>query len=123
MTPSIAIIGASNDSNKFGHKAVKAYVDKGWTVYPVNPKESDVLGTRCYASILTVPTVPNVVSLYIPPAVVLNVLDDIARKGVKKVYFNPGTESAPAIAKARSLGLEPMAACSIRAIGYDPNTL
>ncbi|MBI4360596.1 CoA-binding protein [Candidatus Micrarchaeota archaeon] len=121
--PSIAIIGASNHPDKFGYKAVKAYLDKGWTVYPVNPKESDILGTRCYSTIQTVPGVPDFASLYIPPAVALNVLEDIARKGVKKVYFNPGTESGPALSKAKSLGLEPIAACSIRAIGYDPNVL
>lgn len=121
--PSIAIIGASNHPEKFSHKAVKAYLDKGWTVYPVNPKESEILGTRCYSSIQTVPVTPDFVSLYVPPEIVLNVLEDIAKKGVKKVYFNPGTESGANLSKAKSLGLEAIRACSIRAIGCDPDKL
>ena len=38
--PTIAILGASTDRNKFGNKAVRAFLRQGYTVYPVNPKET-----------------------------------------------------------------------------------
>lgn len=34
----IAIVGASADRAKFGNKAVRAYAEEGWEVWPVNPK-------------------------------------------------------------------------------------
>src|SRR5215510_9358896 len=35
----VAIIGASNNRAKFGNKAVRAFVQQGCMVYPVNPNE------------------------------------------------------------------------------------
>ncbi|MBI5225652.1 CoA-binding protein [Candidatus Micrarchaeota archaeon] len=121
--PSIAIIGASYDRNKFGNKAVRAYNHRGWTVFPVSLKESSIEHIPAYHSVLDIDSVPNYASLYIPPAAVLDVLGQIAKKGIRLVYFNPGTESPAALEKARDLGLEPIVACSIRAIGVDPDTL
>jgi len=121
--PTIAIIGASNDRQKFGNKAVRAYNQRGWTVFPINLHENSVEHIPAYKSVLDIERVPNYASLYVPPAAVLDVLEEIAEKGIKAVYFNPGTESDAALLKARKLGLEPIVACSIRAIGVDPDTL
>ncbi len=121
--PSIAIIGASNDRKKFGNKAVRAYNQRGWTVFPVSLKESSIEHIPAYKSVLDIGSVPNYASLYVPPAAVMDVLEEIAQKGIRAVYFNPGTESDAALMKARKLGLESIVACSIRAIGVDPDTL
>ncbi len=117
--PSIAVIGASADRKKFGNKCVRAYAQAGWTVYPINPKEKQIEGLQCFNSILQAPKA-DVASLYLPPQLLFPILDEIAKAGVKKVYFNPGTESPQVLEKARSLGLEALVACSIRAIGADP---
>jgi uncharacterized protein len=63
------------------------------------------------------------VALYVPPKVGLMVIEDIAKKGVKELYFNPGTESDELIEKAQKLGLKPIQACSILAIGLKPDDL
>ena len=36
--PTVAILGASADRSKFGNKAVRAFLARGYMVYPVNPK-------------------------------------------------------------------------------------
>ena len=119
--PSIAVIGASQDRSKYGNKAVRAYFQQKWEVYPVNPKDLEIEGVKCFPSILDLPETPDYASLYLPPHIAVKVLDDIAKKGVKKVYFNPGTESQEGIEKAKNLGLEPLLKCSIRAIGANPD--
>jgi acyl-CoA synthetase (NDP forming) len=116
----IAIIGASRDRSKYGNKAVRAYVAQGKTVYPVNPRESEIEGIPAYRSILDIPGQVDVASLYLPPAVGMTVLEEIARKGVKRLLINPGAESDELLAKATSLGLDWSVACSILAIGREP---
>jgi uncharacterized protein len=59
-------------------------------------------------------------TIYVPPDVGLAIVDDLARKGVTKVWFNPGSESAALVARAKALGLAPVEACSIVAIGDSP---
>jgi predicted CoA-binding protein len=116
----VAIIGASNARDKFGNKAVRAYLRQGWTVYPVNPNEKEVEGLPAYASITDIPGPVDRASLYLPPHVGLGVLEGIKRKGVKELYVNPGAESDEVFAKAERLGLETIFACSIVEIGERP---
>jgi len=117
---SVAVIGASNDRSKYGNKAVRAYLLNGFRVYPVNPKEKTIEGLDVYKSILDIQEEVDRASLYVPPKVGLKVIEEIAEKGVKELYFNPGTESDELVAKARKLGLNPILACSILAVGMDP---
>jgi len=117
---SVAVIGASTDRSKFGNKAVRAYAQRGFTVWPVNPKEPAVEGTPAFASIADVPGRPNLVSVYLPPPVVLKVLPAIAAKGCDELWLNPGTESTEVLAEAERLGLNVVQACSIVAVGVSP---
>jgi len=123
MNKSIAIIGASNNPEKFGNKAVKAYLKKGYKVYPVNPKEEKIEGLKAYKSILDIKDPIDRVSIYLPPNITVKVLDEIAKKGADEIFLNPGSESEEVFDKAEKLGLEPMVACSIVSVGLNPENL
>jgi predicted CoA-binding protein len=120
---SVVILGASGDRAKFGNKAVRAFRQQGWTIYPVNPKESEIEGLPCFRSITEVPVRPQMVSVYLPPPVLLKVLPDIAAKGCDVLWLNPGTESDAVLAEAERLGLNVVQACSIVGIGVSPSGL
>ncbi len=119
----IAIIGASNDRQKFGNKAVRAFLQQGYTVFPVNPKETTVEGLAAFKSIRDVPVRPQMISVYLPPAILLNVLPDIAARECDELWLNPGTESDAALAEAERLGLNVIQACSIVGVGVSPGRL
>jgi hypothetical protein len=119
----VAILGASADRQKFGNKAVRAFHQQGWTVYPVNPKETEIEGLVCYRSIAEVPVRPQMISVYLPPLVLLKLLPDIAARGCDELWLNPGTESNDVLAAAERLGLNVVQACSILGIGVSPATL
>jgi uncharacterized protein len=110
--PTVAIIGASADKSKFSNKAIHAHLRAGYEVYPVNPKEETIEGLKCYKSVIEIPVALDRVSLYLPPAVGVKILDDIAKKGCKELWINPGAESPELIQKAQTLGLNPIFACS-----------
>jgi predicted CoA-binding protein len=119
--PTVAVIGASNDRSKYGNKAVRAFRHQGWEVYPVNPGLADVEGIRAYPDLDSVPLDRlDRVSLYVPPRVGLGIIDDVARKTVGEVWLNPGSESPELVARAESLGLNVIQACSILGIGENP---
>jgi len=117
----VAIIGASNDQRKFGNKAVRAFLQQGFTVYPVNPNEADVEGLAAYKSIRDLPVRPFMISVYVPPPVLLKLLPDIAAKGCDELWLNPGTESDEVLAEAERLKLNVVQACSIVGIGVSPS--
>lgn len=120
---SIAILGASADRSKYGNKAVRAYLQQGYTVYPINPKESQIEGLRVYRSALDLPERPGRVSVYLPPAVLQTVLDDVAARGCDELWLNPGSESDAVLARAAALGLNVFQACSIVDVGVNPHAM
>ncbi|HSL21676.1 MAG TPA: CoA-binding protein [Vicinamibacterales bacterium] len=120
MPKTVAVVGASSNRGKFGNKAFRAFRQKGYTVIPVNPNEREVEGTRTVASVLDIAGDLDMVTVYVPPDVGVRIMNDVAKKGVKELWLNPGADDDAVIARARELGLEPIVACSIVGIGENP---
>lgn len=119
--PTIAIVGASTDRSKYGNKAVRAFVEGGWTVYPVNPKAETVEGMPAFKSLAEAPEPIDRISLYVPPTVGLRMIEDIAAKKPGELFLNPGSESDELVEAAKAHGLNPIQACSIVNIGLRPD--
>ena len=47
----VAVIGASADSTKYGNKAVRAFKQQGYQVFPVNPKATEIEGLPVFPNI------------------------------------------------------------------------
>lgn len=106
---SIAVIGASDDPRKFGHKVYAAYLRRGMTAYPVNPNALTVLGNPAYPDLRSLPEAPEAVSIITPPAVTERVMEDVIASGARHVWMQPGAESPAAIERARQAGLSVIA--------------
>ena len=119
----IAILGASNDRRKFGNKAVRAFLQQGYEVFPVNPRESTIEGLPVFSSLRDVPVRPQLISVYLPPAILLTVLPELAAKGCDELWLNPGTESDAVLTECGRLGLNVVQACSIVGVGMDAEAL
>jgi predicted CoA-binding protein len=123
MPKVVAVVGASNNRGKFGNRAVRAMLASGYTVIPINPHESEVEGLRAYASVLDVPGPIDSASFYVPPEIGERVIEEVARKQIPEVWLNPGADSDALVARARSLSVKPIIACSIMALGQNPYAL
>ena len=123
--PTVAILGASADRSKFGNKAVRAFLARGYTVYPVNPKGGEIEGLAAFASLAAIPADIQLdrISVYLPPAIGLKTLPEIAVRKPSEVWLNPGSESDELVAAAEKQGLNVIQACSIVAVGMSPHDL
>lgn len=119
----IVILGASNDRNKFGNKAVRAFRQQGCEVFPVNPRTETIEGLRVFPSIAEVPVRPQMVSVYVPSEILLPLLPAIAAKGCDELWLNPGAASEAVLAECARLGLNVIQACSIVGVGVSPESL
>lgn len=118
--PAVAVIGASADRAKYGNISVRAHLQQGYDVYPVNPKGGEIEGLPVYAKVGDIPVSLDRVTVYLPPAAALGVLDEIAAKGCEELWLNPGSDAPEVVAKAEALGLAPIVACSIVGLGVSP---
>lgn len=117
----VAVIGASTDRLKFGNKAVRAFRNHGDEVVPINPSEGEVEGLKAYRSVLDVPGRIDMATFYVPPKVGEAIIEEVARKGIREVWLNPGADSDALAERARALNIQAVRACSILGIGDDPN--
>ena len=116
----VAVLGASADRSKFSNKAVRAYVAQGWDVYPVNPRGGEMENLRVFASLDEIPVPIDRVTVYLPPAIGIKLLGAVKAVNPGEFFVNPGAESAELVEEAKKLGLDPIVACSIVAIGTTP---
>lgn len=92
-----AVVGASRDPQKYGHRVYSDLKNAGYRVYPVNPNAQEVLGDKCYPSLEELPASPDVVVTVVPPHITERMVEECRRLGVRKVWMQPGSESERAI--------------------------
>jgi acetyltransferase len=86
---SVAVIGASRDERKLGYGVLSNIIKYGYQgrVYPINPKADEILGLRCYPSVLDVPDPIDLAVVVIPSKYVASSLEECGQKGVKGVII------------------------------------
>jgi acetyl coenzyme A synthetase (ADP forming)-like protein len=82
---SIAVIGASREELKIGHLVLRNLIQSKYAgrLYPVNPKADEILGLKCYQSVLDVPGKVELVVICVPNRLVPAVMEEVGRKGAK----------------------------------------
>lgn len=84
----VAVVGVSASKLAFAELVVHSLkLAKFPAIYPVNPKYQEVLGLRCYPSLLDIPGPVDHVVVNIPAESALTLLDECAAKGVRSVHF------------------------------------
>ncbi len=101
---SVAVIGASPVEGKVGHDVLNNLLTQGYggTVYPINPKYPEILGTKAYSTMAALPTIPDLTVIVTPAATVAGLISECADKGAKNIcvisagFHELGTEEGEA---------------------------
>lgn len=106
-TPLKAVVGASEDRNKFGNKVLRCYVEKKMGVVPVNKRSKAIEGIQCVESLVALKEQvdsamrPGVnamsdvgVSIITGPGVTRMLLEEGYNIGVRHFFLQPGTHDA-----------------------------
>ncbi len=93
-----AVIGATDNPEKYGNQVIKNLKKRGYKIYPVNPRLKEVESLPCYASLAEIPVKADVVDFVVPPGVTEKILKQCKELGFKRIWLQPGSESEAAIA-------------------------
>ena len=104
-----AVVGVSENREKYGNKIYRDLREAGYKVYAVNPKLETVEDDLCYPNLKSLPEKPAVVDLVIPPVATIAVVEECHELGIERIWFQPGSESEDSIAKAESYGIQVLA--------------
>ncbi len=94
---SIAVVGATDDPSKYGHRIYRDLKAKGFTVYPVNRWRDTVDGDTAYPRLADLPASPDIVNIVVPPDQSLDVVRQVEDLGLDNVWLQPGAEDGAVI--------------------------
>jgi len=115
-----AVVGASSDRTKYGNRVLRAYMQKGLEVYPINPRADMIEGLKAYPDLKSLAKPVRGISVITPPAITERVVAEAAETGVRFVWMQPGAESPEAVRAARERDIEVIAdgSCFLVVSGY-----
>jgi len=101
-----AVVGATDNTEKYGNRILHNLRDRGYEVYPVNPRLQVIEGSRCYASLAELPEKVDVVDFVVPPAATEAILEQCLELGLDRIWLQPGSESEAAVRFCRENNLK-----------------
>lgn len=96
-SPAYAVVGASENREKYGNIVYRYLRDKKFTVYPVNPNHATVEGDSCYAKVSDLPDDVKSAVFVVPPVRTERIVRECKAKGITAVWMQPGAESMAAV--------------------------
>jgi L-cysteine/cystine lyase len=101
----IAVVGCSTDPTKAANYIPRYLRTYGYTIVPVNPRQTELLGVRCYPSLTDVDAPVDVVQVFRPPAEAPEIAADAVAIGARCLWLQLGIRSDEAARVAREGGL------------------
>jgi acyl-CoA synthetase (NDP forming) len=89
---SVAVVGASKNETKRGFQTIRKLIDEKYEgrIYPVNPKEKNILGLKCYPTVSAIEEPVDLVLMATPAASIPAILEDCGAKGVSGAVILAG---------------------------------
>jgi predicted CoA-binding protein len=102
----VALVGLSSNPYRPSHFAAMYLIAAGYNVIPVNPREKQILGRPCYASLGEIPGPVEIVDIFRPPDAVPPIVEEAIGIGAKVIWMQFEVVHYDAARRAREAGLE-----------------
>ena len=102
----IAVVGLSPNWNRPSFFAAKYLLEHGYTVIPVNPGATEILGRKCYPDLASIPQQVDLVDVFRKAADVMPIAEEAMRIGAKCLWLQLGVINRAAADKAAAAGLD-----------------
>jgi len=101
----IAMVGASSNPDKASYGIMQKLQKAGYRVIPVNPRETEILGERSYASLADIPERIDIVDVFRRPEDTPSIAENAVKIGAKALWLQTGISNEDAAARASAGGL------------------
>ncbi len=101
----VAMVGLSPDPSRPSHRVAKYLTNHGYKVIPVNPDAQEIVDTRSYADMSSIPGPVEIVDIFRRSEEVMPIVDEAIKIGAKAVWMQEGVINEEAALRARDAGL------------------
>lgn len=101
----IAVVGASSNPDRPSHGIMKKLLAVGYQVFPVNPRETEVLGQKAYPSLSAIPEKIDIVDVFRRSEETPPIADEAVAAGAKVLWMQSGVSNDGTAERAKAGGL------------------
>jgi uncharacterized protein len=101
----IAVVGLSSNPMRASHGVARYLQSRGFKIYPVNPKETEVLGERAFADLESIGDAIDIVDVFRRPEFIPQIAESAIQKGARCLWLQQGIVHAEAEQRAQAAGL------------------
>lgn len=109
----VVIVGASDNPERYSHRAQLLLRQHGHEVVPVHPKLTQIEGVPVVADLSAVSGPVDTVTMYVGPAISAGLGDKLVALKPRRILFNPGTENALLQQQLSAAGILCEEACTL----------
>ncbi len=102
----IAVVGMSSRERRASYLVGDYLKQKGYEVIPVNPRETEILGLKCYPSLLDIPDPVDVVNVFRVSAAVPQIAEESVKIGAEYLWLQLGVISNEGVSIANERGMK-----------------
>jgi predicted CoA-binding protein len=102
----IAVVGLSSNTWRASYGVSRFMQTVGYSITPVNPNETEVLGQKAYPTLDDVPGPLEIVNIFRRSEYVPEIVEAAIRRGAKVIWMQEGVIHAEAAQRARATGIE-----------------
>ena len=102
----VAVVGVSSQEDRPSCRVARYLKEHGYRIIPVNPREKEMLGERCYPDLCSVPERIEVVNVFRRARFLPRVVAEAMYAGAKVVWMQEGVVHEAAARRAREVGME-----------------
>jgi predicted CoA-binding protein len=101
----VAVVGLSDKPERDSHAVALYLKAHGYTIIPVNPANSEILGEKCYPDLVSIPQQVDIVDIFRKIDAIPAIVDEALKIKAKVVWMQLGLAHAEAAQKAKEAGL------------------
>lgn len=113
MSQTVAILGASNKTDRYSYKAFRMLLEYGHRPVPVAPQLGQLEGTPAFDQLSKIPVAVDTLTMYVGPQRSTGMADEILKLNPRRVIFNPGSENPELAQKLTQSGIHTIEACTL----------
>jgi len=102
----IAMVGLSANPYRPSHYAAIYMIAAGYDVIPVNPRESEILGQKCWPSLYEATRPVEIVDIFREASAVPEIVEEAIAVEARVIWMQLGVIHEEAAKRARAAGLE-----------------
>ncbi len=113
MLQTVAILGASNNPERYSYKAFKLLRDYGHRIIPVSPKMASLDSVVVVAALSQITEPVDTLTMYVGADRSTALQKQILQLKPQRIIFNPGSENPTLKKILEAAGIEVVEACTL----------